>query len=146
MGLDSQDTLRYRDHRHGQRRSARLERGEGPATLAAMLLGGDTWADAWIGTLLVQELPARAYGRQLLAPGAPGPGGPARRQPGQGRQVCGCWRRHGHHYGALAVCTGSDSERLSALQGQLRCGTHCGSCLPELKRLVRSTPVSASAS
>jgi assimilatory nitrate reductase catalytic subunit len=48
--------------------------------------------------------------------------------------------------GALAVCTGSDSERLSALQGQLRCGTNCGSCLPELKRLVRSTPVSASAS
>ncbi len=147
LGLDSQDTLRYRDHRHGQRRSARLERGEGPATLAAMLLGGDTRADAWIGTLLVQELPAGAYGRQLLAPGAQAPAALRGASQAQGRQVCGCFGvGMATITGALAVCTGSDSERLSALQGQLRCGTHCGSCLPELKRLVRSTPVSASAS
>ena len=29
--------------------------------------------------------------------------------------------------------------QLDKLQGQLRCGTNCGSCLPELKRMVRAT-------
>ena len=145
LGLDSQDALRYRDRRHGQRRSARLERGEGPATLAAMLLGGDTRADAWIGTLLVQGLPAGAYGRQLLAPGAQAPAALRGASQAQGRQVCGCFGVSiATITGALAACAGSDSERLSALQGQLRCGTNCGSCLPELKRLVRTTPAKAS--
>ena len=31
-----------------------------------------------------------------------------------------------------------DEQRLIALQGALQCGTNCGSCVPELKRLVRS--------
>jgi assimilatory nitrate reductase catalytic subunit len=31
-----------------------------------------------------------------------------------------------------------DEQRLMALQGALKCGTNCGSCVPELKRLVRS--------
>ena len=29
-------------------------------------------------------------------------------------------------------------ERLASLQGQLKCGTNCGSCVPELKRILRS--------
>jgi assimilatory nitrate reductase catalytic subunit len=41
----------------------------------------------------------------------------------------------------LAECGGNDSERLAALQGALKCGTNCGSCVPELKRMVRSQPV-----
>ena len=39
----------------------------------------------------------------------------------------------------LAHCHGTDADRLAQLQGKLRCGTNCGSCLPELKRMVRST-------
>ena len=31
-----------------------------------------------------------------------------------------------------------EATRLDSLQGELRCGTNCGSCVPELKRLVRS--------
>jgi assimilatory nitrate reductase catalytic subunit len=31
----------------------------------------------------------------------------------------------------------TDEERLASLQAALQCGTHCGSCLPELKRRVR---------
>ncbi|WP_431604147.1 (2Fe-2S)-binding protein, partial [Acidovorax soli] len=34
---------------------------------------------------------------------------------------------------------GTDDDRLAQLQGQLRCGTNCGSCVPELKRMVRNT-------
>jgi assimilatory nitrate reductase catalytic subunit len=144
MGLGSANTLRYLDRRHGQRRSVRLDRTEGPkgpATLTAMLLAGDTRADAWIGTLLVQGLPADAFGRQLLAPGAKAPA--ALRDAGQapGRQVCSCAGvSETAITRALENCQGSSADRLAALQGQLRCGTHCGSCLPELKRLVRNTP------
>ena len=32
----------------------------------------------------------------------------------------------------------SDEDRLASLQGALKCGTNCGSCVPELKRRVRS--------
>ena len=39
----------------------------------------------------------------------------------------------------LAQCGGTSDERLASLQRALRCGTNCGSCLPELKRMVRST-------
>ena len=30
-------------------------------------------------------------------------------------------------------------DRLAQLQGALRCGTQCGSCVPELKRMVQAT-------
>lgn len=39
--------------------------------------------------------------------------------------------------GELQRCNGTDEARLAALQGSLKCGTNCGSCVPELKRLVR---------
>ena len=38
----------------------------------------------------------------------------------------------------LASAAGSPPERLAALQAGLKCGTQCGSCLPELRRLERS--------
>ena len=39
-----------------------------------------------------------------------------------------------------AQCHGTDDDRLAQLQGQLRCGTQCGSCLPALRRLVSEVP------
>ncbi|MDY0105437.1 MAG: molybdopterin-dependent oxidoreductase [Giesbergeria sp.] len=146
LGLDRADTLRYQDRRHGQHRSARLERTDGPATLAALLLAGDTRADAWTSALLLQGLPAEAYGRQLLAPGAQPPAALRDASPAPGRQVCNCFGvTDTAIVHTLEGCEGSDRERLTALQGQLRCGTQCGSCLPALQRLVRTTPVGARA-
>jgi len=45
----------------------------------------------------------------------------------------------------LGRCGGTPDERLAALQGALKCGTNCGSCIPELKRMVRATPAKAEA-
>jgi len=141
IGLDGADTLRYTDLRQGQHRSARLERGDGPATLAAVLLGGDTRAEAWIGTLLLQGLPADGPGRLLLAPGVHAPAAVLDAGKAQGKQVCGCFGVSDSAItSALAQCQGSERERLAALQAQLRCGTNCGSCLPELQRMVRAVP------
>ena len=57
----------------------------------------------------------------------------------RGRQVCACFNVTDVAIaGDLSCSTGSDEARLAALQGRLKCGTNCGSCIPELKRLVRS--------
>jgi assimilatory nitrate reductase catalytic subunit len=100
-----------------------------------MLLAGDTSAQAWLKALLLQDLPAQAYGRLLLAPGAK----PPVPLQASGRQVCNCFGVDASAIEThLAQCTGSPQERLASLQGKLRCGCNCGSCLPELKRMVRS--------
>jgi assimilatory nitrate reductase catalytic subunit len=137
MGLSTADTLRYADSRHGQRRAARLVRsGDGSeARLEGFMLAGDTRAGAWIKALLQDQLPAQAFGRQLLRPGADAPVGVATR----GRIVCSCFGVTETGIAEkLRACTGSDEQRLAHLQGALQCGTNCGSCLPELKRMVRA--------
>jgi assimilatory nitrate reductase catalytic subunit len=134
LGLVGSRVLRYTDPRRGQRRSVRLE-GEGEAMhIEALLLGGDISAETWIKPLLQAQQSAQPYGRLLLLPGARPPAALA----SPGRQVCTCFdvgltdiER------VLPQCTGDEAARLAQLQGALRCGTNCGSCLPELRRLVR---------
>ena len=71
--------------------------------------------------------PAEAVRRWVLAPLAAPPAGSRQR----GRVICTC----------LDVAEQEITERiaqgagLSALQETLKCGTQCGSCVPELKRL-----------
>jgi assimilatory nitrate reductase catalytic subunit len=45
----------------------------------------------------------------------------------------------------LQGCDGSEAERLEALRTTLRCGTQCGSCVPELRRLIARTPAGRNA-
>ena len=139
--LEGRHALHYVDARRGQRRSLRLA-GEPAADqfLQAFLLAGDTRAESWIAPLLQQQLPAQAFGRQMLLPGAVAPGA----VPQRARQVCSCFDvDEPRIVKTLAACTGSEAERLAALQGALRCGTQCGSCVPELKRLIAAQPVPA---
>ena len=141
--LSTPDTLRYADARHGQRRTVRLLRAgpnEEEARLEGFLLAGDTRAEAWIKALLQDQLPAQAFGRQLLRPGATTPAGVASR----GKTVCSCFGvTETAIVDSLRQCAGSDDKRLTALQGALQCGTNCGSCLPELKRMVRAAATNA---
>jgi assimilatory nitrate reductase catalytic subunit len=134
LGLIDADTLRYADRKRGQRRAALLQRGDAQTTLRAVLLAGDTRAEAWIRSLLQQELPAQGYGRMLLLPGGQAPAA----VPARSRQVCTCFNVDENTIETtLAHCTGSEGDRLAALQRALKCGTNCGSCVPELQRLVR---------
>ncbi len=135
LGLAGNDVLRYADSKKGQRRAMRLVRDGEHARLEAFVLAGDTSAQAWIKTLLEDGLPAQAYGRLLLAPGSKAPLAVQSR----GKQVCTCLNvtdiaitEH------LGNCRGNENERLASLQSALQCGTNCGSCVPELKRMVRS--------
>ena len=137
LALDTPDTLRLTDRHRGQRRAARLVRGvDDQVTLQGFLLAGDTQAEAWIRTVLEQRLPADSYGRLLLAPGAQAPIAVTARSP----QVCTCFNvSEAAITDQLQRCEGDDSDRLAQLQSALRCGTNCGSCIPELRRLVRAT-------
>ena len=145
LGLAGEDTLRYADAKNGQHRTARLVRHGERVTLAGFLLAGDTSAEAWIKTLLQDELPAQAYGRLLLLPGAKAPVAVQSR----GKPVCTCLNVTDSAITAqlaamqsetgAAAARQSEAEQLAALQASLSCGTQCGSCVPELKRLVRAS-------
>ena len=145
LGLNGADTLRYIDKKKSQRRTVRLQRQGEQAELSGFVLAGDTSAQAWVKTLLLDELPAQSYGRLLLLPGAKPPVAVQSR----GKLVCSCFNvtdaaidqhlatttQEGQAAGALR----SDDERLASLQAALRCGTNCGSCVPEVKRQVRAS-------
>ena len=137
FGLNGSYILRYADRKKGQRRTLRLARTHKEAELTGFVLAGDTSAQAWITTLLRDELPAQAYGRLLLLPGAKPPVAVQSR----GKVVCSCLNVTDtaiDEHLALAGAAGTDEARLASLQGALKCGTSCGSCVPELKRRLRS--------
>ena len=144
LGLDGADSLRYADQKKGQHRTARLVRQGEQAELAGFVLAGDVSAQAWIKTLLQDELPAQGYGRLLLLPGARAPVALQSR----GKPICtcfsvtdaeidGCLNDITHADGGAGYLA-SDDEQLQALQDKLKCGTNCGSCVPEIKRLIRT--------
>jgi assimilatory nitrate reductase catalytic subunit len=145
LDLQTPDTLHYADPRQGQRRAVRLVKPHSPeatdtdATLDAFLLAGNTQSAAWIKALLQNELPAGGYRRQLLMPGSQPPAVMAGATSAQGAQICTCFNvgeqaieQH------LRACTGPDAARLASLQNALKCGTNCGSCLPALKKMLKS--------
>jgi assimilatory nitrate reductase catalytic subunit len=127
--------LRYADKKKGQRRAARLARVGDQARLTAFVLAGDISAERWIKPLLQDELPAQAYGRLLLVPGARAPVAVQSR----GQQVCTCLNITDTAINAhLAGTAGPEDSRLASLQASLLCGTQCGSCVPELRRIIRA--------
>jgi len=135
LGLGGREVLRYADRRRGQRRSLRLDGHGTTARLEAVLLAGDASAEAWVKRLLQEERPAEGQGRLLLRPGARAPQASA---AARGRTVCACLDLTEPEIEArLAGCAGDEIARLAALQASARCGTQCGSCLPELRRLAR---------
>ena len=135
LGSGQPQVLRYEDRRRGQRRAIGLQREGADARLRAFVLAGDTRAEGWIKALLLQHLPAQAWGRQLLSPDAQAPQALAP----AGRQVCTCFNiGESAIVETLATCGGPLPQRLATLQDRLKCGTHCGSCLPELRRLAQA--------
>lgn len=133
--------LRYADSQRGRCRLLRLV-GEGEqARLQALLRIGEGEEGAWLTQLWRSAAPAAPYGRWLLSPEAPASEMAQRLQQPASAQICNCFDvREDRIRACLSRQTGSDAERLAALQGELRCGTQCGSCLPSLRRLVALQP------
>jgi assimilatory nitrate reductase catalytic subunit len=134
LGLSQHGVLHYTDKRRGQRRSMRVVPAGTNTQLEGFMLAGDISAEAWVKPLLQDELPAQAYGRLLLNPGSKAPVAVVAR----GKQVCSCFDvSEAQVKGVLVACSGTPDAQLLQLQDRLQCGTNCGSCVPELKRLVR---------
>ena len=137
----------------------RLQRVDEHAELLGFALSGDTSAEAWIKTLLQDELPAQAYGRLLLLPGAKPPAAVTESMKKRGKLVCTCLNvtdaaidehladlSQGINLGSSGAGSLATNEaRLASLQSTLKCGNNCGSCVPELKRMVRSSRATAAA-
>ena len=147
LGLDAPDVLRYTDPHRGQSRSVRLVAHEidgqaAGARLKAFLLAGDIQAAGWVSALLLDELPAQSYGRALLA----GTAVPPMAVPTRGVQVCNCFDiTEAQIMATLERCSGGAEARLAQLQTTLKCGTHCGSCLPALRQQVQRVQPAAQA-
>ncbi len=119
-------TMAYQDARHGIWKKARVEDG----VLTGVRLSGETAASDWLKGLIAEGAPVTGVRNWLLAPVAQPPAGSAAR----GRIVCNCLNVAEPDIVA-AIAGGAD---LAALQATLKCGTECGSCVPELKRLIAS--------
>jgi assimilatory nitrate reductase catalytic subunit len=134
LGLDDPTVLRYQDRQRNQFRSLRLDREGEARILRGVLLAGDTRAEAWIRTLLQDEVPSTLPAATLLAAGSAPPMPVEPPSP----QVCTCFNVTERQIDrVLETCHSPAEERLGRLQAELRCGTNCGSCLPMLMQKIR---------
>jgi assimilatory nitrate reductase catalytic subunit len=142
LGLQAPTTLRYADPVRGTRRLLALEGDGASARLGALLLVGEAPAADWLRGLWQDQIAVAPFGRFLLAPQASSPQGIAPRSA----QVCNCFDVSEQRIRAcLAGLGGDPAARLGALQAELQCGTQCGSCLPDLRRLARAVALPAEA-
>jgi assimilatory nitrate reductase catalytic subunit len=139
FGIAGHDVLRYDDARRGNARHILVQDGK----LMAVSLSGEMSAEHWLKAYLEAEQPVAALGRLLLMPSATAPQGCKTR----GRVVCSCFNVAENEINeALAACSNAPPDTvLAMLQGQLRCGTNCGSCVPELKKIILSHGASSMA-
>ena len=116
--------MHYQDSPRGISKRVRVDAGK----VTAARLTGETAAFDWLRDVIVDGIDAASLRAWMLAPVARPPAGGAVR----GRVVCTCLNVAEPDIVA-AIAAGAD---LAALQDTLRCGSECGSCVPELKRLI----------
>ncbi len=116
--------LRYDDAARGVSKRIRFRDGQ----IGAARLAGETRAAAWLREALLRGV-AEPDARRFAA--APIDRVPAAAPP-RGRIVCDC------HDVAEAELRRelAAAKPLADIQARLKCGTQCGSCLPELRRLA----------
>ena len=123
--------LSYADARRGISKRALIEDDR----LTGLRLTGETAAGAWLQDAMIEQTSADELRRWLFAPLAAAPLAGSSR----GRVVCNCFNV-GESEITQEIAAGAN---LARLQETLRCGTSCGSCMPELKRMIASGKVAA---
>jgi assimilatory nitrate reductase catalytic subunit len=104
------------------------------ARLSGILLAGEDQASNWLRAAMKDGVPIDALRRWIFAPRAEPPVAAAAPR----KVICNCLdvsedaiRRE--------IAAGAD---LPALREKLKCGTSCGSCVPEIRRML-AVPQSA---
>ncbi|HEY8354016.1 MAG TPA: molybdopterin-dependent oxidoreductase [Methylophilaceae bacterium] len=122
---DGQPMLHYDDAKRGICKRILVE-GD---LVTGVLLVGESLAADWLKQVMTDGGLTPELRRWALAPVSAPPAGHRSR----GRTVCNCLDIAENEI-LEAIAAGAD---LSALQAGLRCGTQCGSCVPELRKLVQ---------
>ncbi|MBC7503113.1 MAG: molybdopterin-dependent oxidoreductase [Herminiimonas sp.] len=129
FGIAGAGVLRYDDPKRGNARHMLVTDG----TLTAVSLAGDMSAEHWLKQYLENDYPVASVGRMLLMPSTKAPQGFKAR----GKIVCNCFAvAESDIVDTLAQLAGAPDEMLATLQQKLQCGTNCGSCVPELKKII----------
>ena len=124
--------LHYRDTRRGVDKVAMWSEDN---RLIGLKLAGETMAQDWLLTLMKTDGQWQWPRQWVFLPNATAPSG----APGKDRTVCNCL---GVTESAIKAELAKGAD-LPMLQMKLKCGTSCGSCVPELKRLATARPVAS---
>ncbi|HEX4880470.1 MAG TPA: molybdopterin-dependent oxidoreductase [Limnobacter sp.] len=143
FALQGSNVISYTDPKTGAVRQVGLAvHGEGAgrtATLQAVVLLGDVQSEPWLRTHFDQGLDVLPLRAHLLAPIAQPPGAKATAV----RMVCNCVGVPDQAIDAhiAAICAtqpkAGEVDVLLDLKGVLKCGTQCGSCVPEIRNMIR---------
>jgi assimilatory nitrate reductase catalytic subunit len=123
--VDMQDSTAYRDPGRDIIKLARID--SATDRLQGVLLAGETAAADWLREQIASQHPLGDLRRWLFAPVAQPPVATS----AAGRTVCNCLGVSETQINDLLRAGAS----LSSVQEQLKCGTSCGSCVPELRRM-----------
>ncbi len=124
MGLDDEAMLAFNDTRRGISKRALIESDR----LIGMLLCNETQSADWLVDLISRGSETGALRKWLFAPLS----NPPAMAPSRGRVICNCFDVSENEI-AADVAAGLN---LAEVQTKRKCGTSCGSCLPELRRRV----------
>ncbi|WP_260955050.1 nitrate reductase [Pseudomonas citri] len=130
LGLIEGPVLAYDDPRRAIGKRVRIEHGR----ITAIRLAGETLARHWLQNLWLEGRTDEQLRRWLLAPLSAPPGNVGAALGGS-KTLCNCM-----NVSQRAICTGIERGLdLQGLKKELGCGTQCGSCVPEIKRLLVAT-------
>ncbi|WP_047549507.1 nitrate reductase [Methylotenera sp. G11] len=128
---DDMPLLNYQDDKRGISKRILVEStgDEGSVKkVTGIRLVGETIASDWLKEAMTSGEFTAEVRRWALAPLSAPPSG----HSGRGKVVCSCLDVSENEI-IDAVSRGAD---LITLQNKLKCGTQCGSCVPELKKLI----------
>lgn len=135
LGLNKGPVLAYDDPRKAVGKRVRIEDGR----ITAIRLAGETAARDWLKTLWSDGQADADLRRWLLAPVSTPPGSASAKTTS--KTLCNCL-----NVSEASVCAGiARGLDLNGLKQELKCGTSCGSCVPEIKRLLATQPVAVNA-
>ncbi|MNY20974.1 Nitrate reductase [compost metagenome] len=135
LGVESGPVLAYDDPRRAVGKRVRIEDGR----IVSIRLAGETAARDWLKSLWSEGRADADLRRWLLAPLSTPPGAAAGKTVG--KTLCNCL-----NVSEDAVCSAiARGLNLDGLKQELKCGTSCGSCVAEIKRLLATQPIAAHA-
>jgi assimilatory nitrate reductase catalytic subunit len=127
---DDKPLLNYHDGKRGISKRILVEAAANSAQkVTGVRLVGETIAADWLQEVMSSGEFTADIRKWALAPLS----APPAAHPGRGKIVCNCLDVSENEI-IDSVSRGAD---LITLQNKLKCGTECGSCVPELKRIIK---------